>query len=150
MIVYRFSHQDYVTDISGTGARLKGGRWNLQGTPVVYTSEHISLAVLEIIANAVSLSQLASVQLAEIVIPDDVKPKEIRLTELKSKWWDDIDYSQWLGTEILHSNESLLIRCPSSIIHTEHNYLVNPNHKDFKKVKVRRVNNFYFDPRLFK
>jgi RES domain-containing protein len=150
MIVYRFSHQDYVTDISGTGARLKGGRWNLQGTPVVYASEHISLAVLEIIANAVSLSQLASVELAEIIIPDDVKPKEIRLTELKSKWWDDVDYSQWLGTEILRSNESLLIRCPSSIIHTEHNYLVNPNHKDFKKVKVRKVNNFYFDPRLFK
>jgi RES domain-containing protein len=150
MIVYRFSHHDYVTDISGTGARLKGGRWNLQGTPVVYASEHISLAVLEIIANAVSLSQLASVELAEIIIPDDVKPKEIRLTELKSKWWDDVDYSQWLGTEILRSNESLLIRCPSSIIHTEHNYLVNPNHKDFKKVKVRKVNNFYFDPRLFK
>jgi RES domain-containing protein len=150
MIVYRFSHQDYVTDISGTGARLKGGRWNLQGTPVVYASEHISLAVLEIIANAVSLSQLASIELAEIIIPDDVKPKEIRLTELKNKWWDDVDYSQWLGTEILRSNESLLIRCPSSIIHTEHNYLVNPNHKDFKKVKVRRVNNFYFDPRLFK
>jgi len=150
MILYRFSHRDYVTDISGTGAKLKGGRWNQPGTSVVYTSEHISLALLEIIANAVTLSQLSSFQLAEISIPDEVKPKEIKPIELKSKWWDDIDYCQWLGTEMLRANDSLLIRCPSSIIHSENNFLLNPNHKDFKKVKVKKASDFYFDPRLFK
>ena len=46
MIVYRFAHPKFAHDLSGTGARLKGGRWNTAGTPVIYTSECISLALL--------------------------------------------------------------------------------------------------------
>lgn len=150
MIIYRFSHKDFANDISGTGARLKGGRWNMPGVPVLYTSEHISLAMLEILVNAVSLSQLSSIQLVEIQVPNDASQKEIKLTDLKKNWFDDIDHCQWLGSEILRSNSSLLIRCPSSIIHQEHNILVNPSHNDFKKVKVKKVTDMYFDPRLFK
>ena len=34
---------------SGKGAALYGGRWNSVGIEVVYTSSHISLAILEIL-----------------------------------------------------------------------------------------------------
>ncbi len=51
MTVYRFTHKKFAGELSGTGARLVGGRWNPVGVSVVYTSESISLALLEVLAN---------------------------------------------------------------------------------------------------
>ena len=51
MIVYRISNAAYNNDISGTGAKLMGSRWNSKGVPALYTSEFISLAVLEMLVN---------------------------------------------------------------------------------------------------
>jgi RES domain-containing protein len=150
MIVYRFAQKNFASDISGTGAKLYGGRWNRQGLPVLYSSEYISLALLEVLVNAVSISFLNTLQLVEIQIPADHEPKQLKLSSLKTKWFDDLDYCQWLGSQMLQESDSLLIKCPSAIIHQENNLLINPLHKDFKKVKVRKAEDFYFDPRLFK
>ena len=51
MIVYRITNSLYSNDITGTGAKLMGGRWNSKGVPLLYVSEHISLAVLEMLVN---------------------------------------------------------------------------------------------------
>ena len=51
MIVYRISNTRYSDDISGTGAKLHGARWNSVAVPMLYTAEHISLAVLEMLVN---------------------------------------------------------------------------------------------------
>ena len=51
MIVYRIADRKYKDDLSGTGAKLIGGRWNSPGLPALYTSEHASLATLEIIVH---------------------------------------------------------------------------------------------------
>ena len=53
MILHRFAHRKYAHDISGTGSKLKGGRWNSVGLAVVYSSERISLSLLEVLANAI-------------------------------------------------------------------------------------------------
>ena len=48
MEVYRIQkdkHRDTV--LTGEGARLYGGRWNKEGTPLVYTSSSMELALLE-------------------------------------------------------------------------------------------------------
>ncbi|MCI0493899.1 RES family NAD+ phosphorylase, partial [candidate division KSB1 bacterium] len=36
-----------MNDLTGTGARQYGGRWNHKGTGIIYTSESRSLAILE-------------------------------------------------------------------------------------------------------
>lgn len=150
MIVYRFAHRKFSHELSGTGARLKGGRWNPAGIPVLYTSEAISLALLEVLANAYTLEELQLLQLMEIAIPHNADQQEIKLQSLKKDWYHDFDYSQWMGQEVLKTNKPLLLRCPSAIVHREHNYLLNPLHRDFKKIKLNTVSDFYFDERLFK
>lgn len=150
MIVYRFAHPKFALDLSGTGARLVGGRWNPAGIPVTYTSEHVSLALLEILANAGSLQELQAIHLVEIEIPDNVTLHEVKLSGLKKEWYRDFDYTQWMGQEILQNSKALLIKCPSAIVHSEHNFLINPLHPDFKKVRPVRAAGFYFDERLFK
>lgn len=150
MILYRFAHKKFAKDLSGTGARLKGGRWNPPGIPVIYTSETISLALLEILANAQTLEDLHMIQLMEIEVPVQPGYKEIQLQGLKKNWYRDFDYTQWLGKEILQSQQTLLFRCPSAIVHREHNYLLNPLHPDFTKVKLGNSADFYFDEQLFR
>lgn len=150
MILYRFSHRKFAQELSGTGARLKGGRWNPAGVSVLYTSESISLALLEVLANTYTLEELQMIQLMEIDIPNNAECQEIKLQSLKKGWYHDFDYTQWLGQEILQTKKTLLCQCPSAIIHKEHNYLVNTLHPDFKKVKLLNSADFYFDERLFK
>jgi RES domain-containing protein len=150
MIVYRFSHPKYADDISGNGARLKGGRWNLPGTPVVYTSGSISLGLLEVLANANTLEQLQVIQLIEIDIPDNAVIHEIAVGKLKKDWWKDFEYTQWMGTTIIKSNAPLIIQCPSVVVDQENNFLLNPAHESFKKIKLKARSNFRFDERLFK
>jgi RES domain-containing protein len=151
MIVYRFAHKKYAYDLSGTGAKLKGGRWNTAGIPVVYTSEHISLGLLEVLVNTGTLEELQSFQMIVIEIPDAVvSVHEVQIGKLKKEWYADFDYSQFLGSEILKSKKSLLIKCPSAVIHQEHNYLINPEHPDFKKANIKDKTDFFFDERLFK
>ena len=149
MIVYRFSSPKYAADISGTGARLKGGRWNPPGVAVVYSSAHISLALLEVLANARTLDELQIIHLVEIEVPDD-SVYEIKASQLKKEWWEDFAYTQWMGEQILRENTSLLIKCPSAIVDKEDNYLINPSHLLYSKVKIRTSGDFRFDERLFK
>ncbi len=150
MIVYRFSHKKFSTELRGTGARLFGGRWNPVGIPVVYASESISLALLEVIANAGSIDDLRMIQPTKITIPDSITSLQIQLDSLKKNWFADFDYTQWMGKEILLSSKSLLIQCPSAIIPQEKNYLINPLHPDSKQIKASIVTSFRFDERLFK
>ena len=150
MIVYRFAHRNYAHDISGTGARLKSGRWNYIGLPVVYSSESVSLSLLEVLANANTLQELQMLQLSEIEIPDNIPLHEIRLSQLKKQWWSDFEYSQLLGSKILKEKKALIVKCPSAIVERENNYLLNPLHVLFKKIKIKVVSDFRFDERLFK
>jgi RES domain-containing protein len=150
MIVYRFAYPKFANDLSGTGARLWGGRWNPVGLPVIYSSEHISLALLEILANTGTLDELQRIKLVEIEIPAAVTAHEIKIAALKKNWHADFDYTQWMGQEILRTAKTALVRCPSAIVPNEHNYLINPLHPDFKKVKLKEVSDFRFDERLFK
>ena len=43
---------DYqATDLSGSGAKATGGRWNSQGVPVIYAATTIASATLETLAH---------------------------------------------------------------------------------------------------
>ena len=149
MIVYRITNSNYKDDISGIGAKINGGRWNLPGLPALYTSEHISLCVLEMLVNITLPESQLNYYLLQIQIPDSNKTALISNKKLKINWEDDEDYTRFMGTEFLKNKQSLLLKVPSAVINEENNYLVNPFHTDFKKVRIIRSHAFKFDNRLF-
>lgn len=149
MIVYRISNAAYSDDISGTGAKLMGGRWNSKGIPVLYTSQHISLAVLEMLVNTNFKDYDIALDLMYITVPDQLSVSAIKLSTLKKDWNSDFDYTRYIGDEFFNQKETLVLKVPSAVIQEEYNYLVNPLHADFKKIKITNTKSFWPDERLF-
>lgn len=148
MIVYRISKGRYKNDISGMGAKIYGSRWNNIGVAMLYTAEHISLAVLETLVHLRDVEIPTDYWLIKIQLPDDGKTSTIEPGKLKKRWQDDEGYTQFIGSEFIKNNESLILKVPSSIITEEHNFLINPLHKNFTKAKILDSKEFNFDHRL--
>jgi RES domain-containing protein len=149
MIVHRICNSLYSDDLSGNGSKLFGGRWNSKGIPMLYVSEHISLAVLEMLVNNQFKDFSIELSLLRISIPDSIEIKEIKLSKLKPKWNEDFSYSKFMGNEFIKSMNNLVLKVPSAVIGEEHNFLINPLHPDFKKIKITEVKQFSTDERLF-
>ncbi len=148
MIVYRISKGRYKNDISGMGAKIYGSRWNNIGVAMLYTAEHISLAVLETLVHLHDVEIPTDYWLIKIQLPDDGKTSTIEPGKLKKRWQDDEGYTQFIGSEFIKNNESLILKVPSAIITEEHNFLINPLHKNFTKAKILDTKEFTFDHRL--
>jgi RES domain-containing protein len=149
MILFRIVKCDYANDLSGTGARLYGGRWNSEGKPAIYLASSRSLAVLEVLVHLPPLMIPNNYCLVEIEVPDD-SITQLSPDDLPANWRDispPLALKQ-TGDEFLKKQEHLLMKLPSSIVPMEYNYLLNPLHQDIRKVKISGKNPFNFDGRL--
>ncbi|SRR5260221_11877645 len=149
MVLYRIIKCNYANDLSGTGARLYGGRWNSEGKPAIYLASSRSLAVLEVLVHLPPLMIPDNYCLTEIEVPDS-SITHILIDDLPSNW-NDISppiVLRQIGDNFLKKNEHLLMKIPSSIVSMEYNYLLNPQHPAMKKVKVLKKEPFNFDERL--
>jgi RES domain-containing protein len=149
MIIYRICNSAYCGDLSGTGAKLFGGRWNAKGLPMLYTTEHISLGVLEMMVHNQFQDFKQALCLLHISIPDAIAIKEIKISKLKEEWIEDYSYTQFMGNEFIKSISNLILKVPSAVVNEEHNFLINPLHADLKKIKIVKTTNFRTDKRLF-
>ncbi len=151
MIVYRLAKSKYILDLSGKGAEKTGGRWNSKGVAVVYTSESRALCMAEIAVH-VSLGIVPNhYEIASIQIPGSVNIHEISTHELQIGW-KSIPHSgktQEVGDNLIKENKYLVLKVPSAVVTGDFNYLINPNHKTFDKVKIVKTERFTFDDRLF-
>jgi len=150
MLVYRIAKRDVVKDLTGTGAKLYGGRWNHRGTAVVYTSETRALATVEFLVH-VSLSNAPrGLMIAIIEIPESIVPEDVSRASLPRGWRDYPPPRGVadLGTHWAKSGKSLLLRVPSAVVEQEYNILINPLHSDMGRVVLQGVEKFEFDKRL--
>lgn len=148
MIVYRLSRKRYAEDLSGRGAELAGGRWNSKGTALVYTGQNISLCMVEVAVHLPLGIVPKDYELISIEIPDD----EIQELETdKFDWQSALTFviTRDLGDEFARKSEKLILKVPSAVVQGEFNYLINPKHPKIKKVKIKKVEAFGFDDRLF-
>ena len=147
MIIYRLTTSEFAGDLSGEGAKIYGGRWNPVGFAAVYISEFISLSILEILVRADKFISPDAYTLLNIQIPEN-SVANIELKKLKDGWQNHIEYTRSIGEEFLKANQTLVLKVPSAIVPQEHNFLINPQHKDFKKVKIISTELLELDKRL--
>lgn len=149
MIIYRLTNGDHIKDLSGTGSKLYGGRWNSIGLNAIYTTENISLAILEILVHVKKYKCPLDYYLLTISIPDSIKQVTINQEKMKKNWKDDPAYSQFMGDEFLKTKQSLVLKVPSAIVEQENNFILNPSHADATKIKIISTRLFEFDKRLY-
>ncbi len=149
MILYRITKCNYAADLSGTGARLYGGRWNSEGKPMLYLASSRSLAVLEVLVHLDPLIIPGNYCLTEIEVPDS-KIITVEAEQLPEDWRDISGpvILRQLGDAFLKKQEYLIMKVPSSIVPAEYNYLLNPLHPDAFEVKLLKREPFSFDRRL--
>ncbi|MBK7689794.1 MAG: RES family NAD+ phosphorylase [Bacteroidetes bacterium] len=150
MTIYRLAHSKYKDDLHGEGAALYGGRWNPIGVPVLYATQHISLAVLKLLVNYNPSESPFKVDfyLLELDL-HTLKPHVVTASSLKKNWQHDLPYTQFIGNQFLLSNVHVALQVPSAVVPEENNYLLNPQHKDFKKILLKYSKKYPLDQRLF-
>ncbi|MFN3511870.1 MAG: RES family NAD+ phosphorylase [Phenylobacterium sp.] len=141
-------------DLSGKGAEITGGRWNVKGLPAVYASETRALACLETMVHLNAGGLPLNRYLVQIDVPPDVwaNAKVVTPDELPVGWDAEppakasLDFaSAWLK-----SKATALLVVPSMIIPEERNVLINPLHPDSAGVTATKVRKWLYDPRLSK
>lgn len=149
--LFRISKSQYISDLSGMGARLYGGRWNHVGDSVIYSSGSRSLAALEFLVHLPMALAPDNLSIVEINIKNNVKRKSLVENQLPHHWRDYPAPYQLatLGSQWIKSTSSLLLDVPSSVVDKEVNTLINPLHPDMKFVKIAKIETFSFDSRLF-
>jgi RES domain-containing protein len=135
------------TAFDGEGARLNGGRWNSVGVRAVYVSATKSLAALETLVHL--KLPMTSTFVAIPVWFDDRFVETIPLSALPSGWNAEPPSlaSQGIGDAWTKAVRSALLAVPS-ILTGETNYLINPTHPDFIRIKIGKPEPFIFDARL--
>jgi RES domain-containing protein len=134
---------------SGEGARIFEGRWNSAGVRMVYCSEHLSLAALEILVHTQPVTIRDKFRVFRVSW-DEAIMSAIDLRKLPKGWNaqpPDL-ISKNIGDEWVHSGRSAVLVVPSVIVPLEKTFLLNPKHQDFGKIKIKDAGGFHLDPRL--
>ena len=134
---------------SGEGARIYGGRWNSPGTAIVYVSQHESLAALELFVHLTPLSpdgRYVSFRLDW----EDKLTEHFPVKNLPPRWnAEPPDFqTMQIGDEWVRAGKSVALAVPSVLSTSEVNFLLNPKHPDFKKIKISKPVEYRFDSRL--
>jgi RES domain-containing protein len=151
MELYRIAQEKFAEDLSGNGARLFGGRWNSEGQFALYTSFTRSLALLETLAHTpAKLLQAKTYLLITLFVPDTTTIQTLETKKLPNGW-DDVEispFTQKTGDQFLIAKKNLALVVPSVLMPEEINYILNPLHADFKKVKIINKRRIHFDKRV--
>lgn len=145
--------KDYeADDMSGTGARITGGRWNDKGIAMVYAATNRALACLETIVHLNAGGLPLNRYLVEIEVPDDLwTAAQVETPASLPVGWDAEPcgrVSIGFGTAWANAKGSALLLVPSVIVPEEHNILINPAHADAARLVARKVRKWLYDPRL--
>jgi RES domain-containing protein len=150
MLLWRIASARY-DPLDGEGARIAGGRWHSPGHPVVYTSTHPALAVLEKLVWTDPEDIPDDLSLFRMELPDDLAPDELN-TGLLPATWQEVGCLACiaLGDEWLTAGTTLALAVPSAVLPEGRNMLLNPRHGDAERVQVVEARPFRFDLRLLR
>ena len=137
------------TAFTGEGPWRYGGRWNSPGIHVVYVSEHQSTAAFEVFANRVPFILDEEYKAFHLEWPDSLT-EIFPVAKLPANWRISPPPAETMaiGDRWVRERRFAVLALPSAISPADTNFLLNPEHPDFKRIRIHPPINFNFDPRL--
>ena len=137
------------TAFTGEGPWRYGGRWNSPGARVVYVSEHQSTAAFEIFIHRVPFILEEKYKAFHLewsdglteIFPIKNLPANWRVTPPPAETME-------IGNRCAQERRSAVLALPSAISPADTNFLLNPEHPDFKRIRIHPPIDYDFDPRL--
>ncbi|HEX4585672.1 MAG TPA: RES domain-containing protein [Burkholderiaceae bacterium] len=136
--------------LSGEGARLAGGRWNRPGEAAVYASSSLALVVIETFIHLGQEGLHIKFVHFGIAIPDSVAIERCRRPPRNWRAEPPGSESMRYGSSWLRAGRTAVLEVPSAIVPLEKNYVLNPGHPDFRRIRLGRAAPFVFDPRIWR
>jgi RES domain-containing protein len=150
--IFRLGRKEFKDTLwTGEGGLYVDGRWHLPGRRIVYTAQSLSLAQLEVLVHISDRRQMPELVFAVAGIPDSFAIETIETSVLSGNWRRFSPYSsmtQTLGMRWLTEMKSAVLKVPSAISEAEWNFLLNPAHPDFQKLRIGNAIPFVMDPRV--
>lgn len=149
--ICRAQHSD--TAFTGDGGKRAPGRWHSIGTAIVYCASSQAGAQLELLVNLRGVLNPTSFVFFEVSFDQSLVAPTITAKDLDEYPvdWRNPQYSvllQEMGDEWARSLNSAVMAVPSAVTPADFNYLLNPQHPDFKKIKIGKPQAVVWDPRL--
>ena len=134
---------------TGEGAWRNGGRWNSPGRYVVYVSEHQSTAALEIFVHTVQFLVPQTYKAFRLEWSDSLM-QELPKNKWPPRWRSPTPLLETIeiGDRWIRDRRSAVLAVPSAISPDDRNFLLNPKHPDFKRIRIAPPIDYVFDPRL--
>ncbi|MDE0348895.1 MAG: RES family NAD+ phosphorylase [Gammaproteobacteria bacterium] len=133
--------------LSGEGPRQYGGRWNSPGLAAVYLGDSLALAAMELLVHLRNIDVLGTYRTLPIYIPDEVV-MHIEPAELPPGWESGArTTTRAIGDRWLADGSSVALQVPSAVIASETNFVLNPAHRDMRRLRSGPLSDFRFDPR---
>jgi RES domain-containing protein len=116
----------------------------------VYTSASLALAVLEVLVHLERPELPGDLVAIPADIPDTITIARVAMSDLPANWrrYPAPEALGDLGMRWARQGGAPVLAVPSAVILQEPNYLLNPLHSDFKRIRVGKPEAFRFDPRL--
>jgi RES domain-containing protein len=147
MHVYRITLEKYAGSLVASG---NAARWNSKDVKMIYTASSRALACLENVVHRSALGLQSLFRTMVIQIPEELPFIIVEKEDLPQDWhlFGNYPLTQAMGDAWIKKGETAVLRIPSAIIAEECNYLLNPGHKDFKRIELISTEAFSFDQRI--
>ena len=118
----------------------------------MYTSGTLALAALETFVHLDVPEAADSLIAVPADIPASLPFTSLPASDLPVRWrqYPAPDALADLGTRWTHDGRTAVLAVPSAVIPHELNYLLNPSHPAFVKIRIGTPQRFSFDPRMWK
>lgn len=119
---------------------------------MVYTAEHLSLAMIEYLVHLDADRPPTDLMLAAADVPDDVSRIQLKSKDLPAGWrgYPPPEALAAMGDVFTEKRKAAVLIVPSALAVTDHNWILNPAHPDFLKITFHAVQPFDYDPRLLR
>jgi RES domain-containing protein len=138
--------------LDGEGAYRFGGRWSSVGARLAYTAEHLSLAMIEYFIHIDPDDPPKDLVAVTAEVPDSVSRTLISARQLPATWRQSPSPPELaeIGDRFVRDHRAAILIVPSALAPAESNWLINPRHPEFSRIRLHSIEAFEYDPRFFK